>query len=153
MQKFAATIFTLLIICGLSFVSAQAQGRYRGRAYSKADVHRIIVRVEERSDAFRKSVDSNLDRSRLDDTRREDRINNQVKQFESALDELRREFDRRDTFREVRREVERVMRQSDEINALMRNSRFSPVVEQQWRLLRADLNRLAGIYDLPLLRG
>lgn len=153
MQKFAATIFTLLVFCGLSFTPAQAQGRYRGRAYSKADVHRIIVRVEERSDAFRKSVDSNLDRSRLDDTRREDRINNQVKQFESALDELRREFDRRDTFREVRREVERVMRQSDEINALMRNSRFSPVVEQQWRLLRADLNRLAGIYDLPLLRG
>lgn len=153
MQKFAATVFILLVISGLSFIPVQAQGRYRGRFYSKTDVNRIIVRVEERSDAFRKSVDNNLDRSRLDDTRREDRINNQVKQFETALDELRREFDRRDTFREVRREVERVMRQSDEINALLRNSRFSPVVEQQWRLLRADLNRLAGIYELPLLRN
>lgn len=153
MQKFAATFFALLIMVGLSFIPAQAQGRHRGRFYSKTDVHRIIVRVEERSDAFRKSVDNNLDRSRLDGSRREDRINNQVGQLESALDELRREFDRRDTFREVRREVERVMRQSDEINALMRNSRFSPHVEQQWRLLRADLNRLAGIYELPLLRG
>ncbi|MBI1760716.1 MAG: hypothetical protein HYR56_04695 [Acidobacteria bacterium] len=153
MQKFAATIFTLLVICGLSFIPAQAQGRYRGKFYSKADVNRIIVRVEERSDAFRKSVDNNLNHSRLDDTRREMRINTQVAQFETALDELRREFDRRDTFREVRREVERVMRQSDEINALMRAGRFNPRVEQQWRLLRADLNRLAGIYELPLLRG
>lgn len=153
MQKVTATIFTLLAIVGLSLIPAQAQGRYRGRTYSKTDVNRIIVRVEERSDAFRKAVDNNLDRSRLDGTRREDRINNQVAQLENALDELRREFDRRDTFREVRREVERVLRQSDEINALMRNSRFSPHVEQQWRLLRADLNRLAGIYELPLLRG
>jgi hypothetical protein len=39
------------------------------------------------------------------------------------LDELRAEFDRRDRWQETRVNVEKVMRQADEINALMRNSR------------------------------
>ncbi|NOT64145.1 MAG: hypothetical protein HOP19_28350 [Acidobacteria bacterium] len=150
MQKLIASFFSLSLLFTLT---AHAQGRYRGRAYTKADVDRIIRRVETSADALRKAVDNNLDRSRLDGTRREDDINQQVKQLENALDELRSEFDRRDTWRETRREVEKVMRQSDEVNAIFRRLRFHAAVETQWRNVRADLNRLAGIYDLPLLRA
>ena len=153
MQKMIATFFTAAMFLTLGFTAAAAQGRYRGRAYAKADVNRIIQRVENSSDALRKAVDANLDRSRLDGTRREDDINEQVKQLENALDELRREFDRRDTWRETRREVEQVMRQSDEVNAIFRRLRFHAAVEAQWRNVRADLNRLAGIYNLPQLRA
>ncbi|MGH9833444.1 MAG: hypothetical protein ACREBD_23795 [Blastocatellia bacterium] len=156
MKKLSATLFTLFAVIGLlsiSLTTAEAQGRYRGRSYSKADVDRIIKRVEERSDQFRKAVDRHLDRSRLDDTKAEDRINRQVKQLEEALDELRSEFDRQDRWQETRGNVQKVMRQSDEINVLMRNSRFGPAIENEWKLLRADLNRLAGIYNLPQLRA
>jgi hypothetical protein len=156
MKRLSATLFTLVAVVGLLsvfIVTANAQGRHRGKFYSKADVDRIIRRVEERSDAFRKAVDNHLDRSRLDDTRAEDNINRQVKQLEEALDELRSEFDRRDSWQETRSNVQKVMRQSDEINALMRRRRFGPAIENEWRLLRADLNRLAGIYNLPQLRA
>jgi hypothetical protein len=156
MKRLSATLFTLFAVIGLlaiSFATAQAQGRYRGKFYSKADVDRIIKRVEERSDAFRKAVDRHLDRSRLDDTNAEDRINRQVKQLEEALDELRSEFDRRDRWQETRVNVEKVMRQADEINALMRNTRFGSAIEREWGLLRSDLNRLAGIYNLRQLRS
>lgn len=156
MKRLSATLFTLFAVIGLLAISAtiaEAQGRYRGRFYTKADVDRIIKRVEERSDAFRKAVDQRLDRSRLDDTKAEDRINRQVKQLEEALDELRSEFDRRDKWQETRANVEKVMRQADEVNALMRNARFGPAVENEWKLLRADLNRLAGIYNLRQLRA
>lgn len=156
MKRLSATLLALVAVIGLSsvfIVTANAQGRHRGKFYTKADVDRIIRRVEERSDAFRKVVDNRLDRSRLDDTRAEDEINRQVKQLEEALDELRSEFDRRDSWRETRSNVQKVMRQSDEINIIMRRHRFGTAVESEWRLLRADLNKLAGIYDLPQLRA
>ena len=152
MQKLIVSFFSLTLLFTLA-LNAHAQGRARGRFYTKADVDRVIHRVEDSTDVLRKAVDKNLDRSRLDGTRREDNINEQVKQLENALDELRSDFDRRDTWRETRQAVEKVMRQSDEVNAIFRRLRFHPAVEAQWRNVRADLNRLAGIYDLPLLRA
>ncbi len=151
-KQISATLFGLFALALLLTAPAFAQGRARGKFYSKADVDRIIKRCEERSDAFTKMIDRNLDRSRANGTRREDNINNQVRELERALDELRREFDRRDTWRETRREVEKVMRESDEINALMRNSRFDRNVEREWQLVKSDLNKLAGVYDLRQLR-
>lgn len=151
-KKISATLFGLFVMALIFTATASAQGRFKGRNYTKADVDRIIKRCEERSDAFTKMIDRNLDRSRLDGTRREDNINEQVKDLEKALDELRREFDRRDTWRETRREVEKVMRESDEINALMKNARFDRNVEREWQLVKADLNKLAGIYEVRQLR-
>ncbi len=152
MKKMTAMIFGLFVLALMLTTPSLAQGRYRGRVYSKADVDRIIKRVEDRSDAFQKMVDRNLDRSRLNGSKREDNINDQVKDLEKALDDLRREFDRKDSFRETRREVERVMSEADEVNALMKRLRFDASVEREWQLVKADLNKLAGVYELRLLR-
>jgi predicted ribosome quality control (RQC) complex YloA/Tae2 family protein len=131
---------------------AQAQGRYRGRAYSKADVDRIIKRVEERSDAFKDQVDASLDRSRLDGTKREDNINDQIEDLEKALDELREEFDRAQKHEETREQVHKMLDEAYEVNGLMKRLRLSARAESTWALLRSDLNRLAGIYNLRLIR-
>ena len=152
MKKMTAMIFGLFVLALMLTAPGLAQGRYRGRVYSKADVDRIIKRVEDRSDAFQKMVDRNLDRSRLNGSKREDNINDQVKDLEKALDDLRREFDRKDSFRETRREVERVMSEADEVNALMKRLRFDASVEREWQLVKADLNKLAGVFELRLLR-
>lgn len=152
MKKMTAMIFGLFVLALMLTAPGLAQGRYRGRVYSKADVDRIIKRVEDRSDAFQKMVDRNLDRSRLNGSKREDNINDQVKDLEKALDDLRREFDRKDSFRETRREVEQVMSEADEVNALMKRLRFDASVEREWQLVKADLNKLAGVYELRLLR-
>jgi len=148
MKKMTAMIFGLFVLALMLTAPGLAQGRYRGRVYSKADVDRIIKRVEDRSDAFQKMVDRNLDRSRLNGSKREDNINDQVKDLEKALDDLRREFDRKDSFRETRREVERVMSEADEVKALMKRLRFDASVEREWQLVKADLNKLAGVYEL-----
>jgi peptidoglycan hydrolase CwlO-like protein len=131
---------------------AQRQGRYRGRVYTKADVDRIIKRVETRSDDFKKIVDKSLDRSVLDGTKKEDNINEQIKEFEKALDHLRSEFDRQQEWRETRSQVKDVLKESDEVNAIIRIGRFGATIEREWAAIRADLNRLAGIYELPLLK-
>ena len=138
-----------MVVPGLS----NYQGRYRGRAYTKADVDRIIKRVEERSDEFKKMFDNSLDRSVLDGTKTEDRLNERVKDFEKELDELRDDFDRKDSWQETRSHVEDVMREAEGVNTVMKTRRLHQRVESGWVVLRAELNKLAGIYNLPRLRA
>jgi hypothetical protein len=153
MKKISTRLVIALAVSSLLTVSTFAQGRARGRFYSKGDVERIIKRVEDRSDSFQKTVDKTLDRSSLDGTRREDNINEQVKQLERALDNLRSDFDRRDQWRETHNQVRSVLNQADEVGRIVRKFRFNNQVQSGWAALRQDLNTLAGIYDLPRLRN
>lgn len=145
----------LLLTClaSLSLV-ATAQGTGPGgRFYTKAEVEAIIKRVEERSDSFRKVVDRSLDKSAINGTNREDNINEQVKELENAIDKLRKDFDRANTWQETREQVQRVLNEADEVNAIVRRGRWrrGGVVRSEWALVRNDLNRLAGVYNLRLL--
>jgi hypothetical protein len=133
--------------------AADAQWRARPRQDDHVDVGRIISRLESHSNAFRRSVDRALDRSRLDGSRTEDQINAEVKRFEDDVDRLRGEFDRRDSRDETRRHVERVLRQAGEVNRMMRRSDFARDVDREWAQLRAELNMLAGVYNLKALRA
>ncbi|MBI3653285.1 MAG: hypothetical protein HY231_19830 [Acidobacteria bacterium] len=152
MKKFSTRLLVALAVSRLLMTPAFGQGIARGRYYTKSEVERIIKRVEERSDSFQKMVDKNLDRSYLNGSRKEDNINEQVKQLERALDNLRSDFDRRDAWRETHNEVRAVLNQADEVGRIMKNNRFHAKVERSWLALRADLNTLAGVYNLPKLR-
>lgn len=123
-----------------------------GRRYNREDVKRVIKRVEESSDRFTKAFDRNLDHSRINGTSLEDRLNHQAKQLEEELDDLSKDFDHRDDWRETRQKVQRVMRQADEVNRIMHNGRFHRDVESMWSYVRRDLNRLAEVYNLRSLR-
>lgn len=164
MTNWTVKLFGAAALIGLvagvpSTASAQARQRDRGdrgyaaNAYSKADVDRVIRRAEDRSDAFQRTVDSRLDHSRLNGSRAEDRINAQVKQLEKALDQLRSEFNRRSNWGDTRSNVERVIRESDQVNQIVRRSSFGPVIEREWSQLRNDLNTLASVYNLRPVRS
>ena len=152
MKKLTTKIFVAWAVSSFLMVSALAQGTARGRFYTKSEVERIIKRVEDRSDSFQKMLDKNLDRSYLDGTRKEDNINEQVKQLERSLDNLRSDFDRHDTWRETHNQVRAVLNQADEVGRIMKNNRFNAKVERSWVALRTDLNTLAGVYNLPRLK-
>jgi hypothetical protein len=129
---------------------AQAQRREaRGRLYTKADVDKIIKRVEDRSDKFEKEFDKALDRSRLNNTRREDQLNDYADDLEKATDELREEFDRRDAWAENKPEVRKCLEIATKLNVAMRNRRLGTKVESTWSALRYELNTLADVYNLP----
>jgi len=150
-------VSTLLLFAvgtiALVSTTAAAQGTHRGSFYTKADVERIVKRVEDRSDAFRRVVDRSLDSSAINGTNREDNINQQVKELETAIDSLRRDFDRAQTWQETRSQVVRVISEADEVNAIVRRGRWrrGGPVKSEWNLVRSDLNRLAGIYNLRQL--
>ena len=118
------SVFAVSAIAFFNPGAVAAQGTHKGSFYTKADVERIIKRVEERSDAFRRVVDRSLDRSAINGTNREDNINEQIKELENAIDTLRRDFDRARTWEETRSQVQRVMNEADEVNAIVRRGRW-----------------------------
>lgn len=147
------SLVAICVIITLVQTATSAQGRYRGRAYTKADVERIIKRVETQSDIFQKEVDRSLDRGVLDGTRAEDRINEQVKELERALDNLRSDFDRAQRYQETRSQVSRVLNEARDVNEIFHRRHLKGNIEREWAVLRAELNKLGGIYDLRPLRG
>lgn len=148
--KLAASALTLLVAFGISdSVNAQRRREARNRMMTKAQVKAVIDRVENRVDNFVKNYDRSLDRSRLNDTNREDRLNNRARDLESATDELAREFDRRDTWAENRDEVRKCLNIASDIDRNMRNRRLGRETEQNWANVRFELNTLADIYNMP----
>jgi hypothetical protein len=123
------------------------------RRYSKAQVARMIRNIETSANEFRSDLDRFLDRSRFDQTTREQRFNSIVAGFEQATNQLRAEFDRRDSWWETRQNVQQMLEAARPVDSMMRRQRMSRDVEYDWRRLRRHINRLASTYRLPQLVG
>jgi chromatin segregation and condensation protein Rec8/ScpA/Scc1 (kleisin family) len=136
-----AAILTLMFLAGFATI-AQAQRPYR---LSEGDLKQLISRLEQHSDQFRKSLDSSLDRSRLDGSRAEDRINDFVKAFEEATDRLK---DRFDDNQSASATVQEVLDRAASIDRFMVNHHLSGRVSEDWMRVRADLDELASTYSV-----
>jgi archaellum component FlaC len=111
------------------------------------EVEELIHRIESQSDAFRKSLDSALDRSRLNNTRREDDINAFVKDF---YKETKRLHDNFDHHKSTANDVRTVLDRAAQIDQFMRRNRLRNDREalRDWVQLRTLLDELAGVYNV-----
>ena len=141
------TMALLAIIASSTFARPQWDERH-WRRYNKREVEEIIKTVENSANRFRKDFDHWLDHSRFDGKEREDKFNSKVKKFEQSTNRLRHEFDVRDSWWETRNEVQKVLTEGDSVSRMMRGHEFGRDVEDQWRRLRSDLNKLASTYQL-----
>ncbi len=118
-------------------------GTTSGLPYRVGDpqLRQLIRRIENRTDTFRASVDTALDRSRYDGTRAENNINTFIRDFEVATDALRDRFNSRNS---AAGDVENVLQRAAYIDEFMRRNNLTPRAENQWSLLRTDLNELAS---------
>src|SRR5687767_3993282 len=132
----------VLVIAGSSAVFAQE--RYRN-VYSRTDVSGFIQSLEDSSDAFSRDFQSTGGT-----TVSERRI---VTRFENAVDRLRRNFSAGNNWWNSRNDVQGIMSEAQQVNSMMNNERFARRLEQQWRALRRDINKLADTYELPELQG
>ena len=140
-----------LIMTTMAGIAGAQPRAARGRVYTKGDVDRIIKRVEDSTDKFKKEFDKALDRSRLNGTNREDQLNQYAKDLEHATDDLRQQFDRSDKWIDNKEQVRTCLSLASKINVAMRNRRLGPKVESRWNGLRYDLNTLADVYNLPVV--
>ncbi len=145
----AMTLVFALAFLGIGFGltnDAQAQTRRQNtRRVNDRQVEQIIRNIERRSDTFRRSFDAALDRSRLDGTNTEDSVNEFVKAFEEATNDLRSRFNGRTA---VAADVDNVLNRAALIDRFMRTNLRQAKVQGDWTLLRGDLQRLANAYNV-----
>ncbi|HEY0173409.1 MAG TPA: YMGG-like glycine zipper-containing protein [Pyrinomonadaceae bacterium] len=118
-----------------------------GVAYRMSDrqLDAIIRRIETGADRFRTDLGNALNRSTYNGTRAEDNINQFVRDFETATDQLRSRFDGRTS---VSADVENVLRQATYIDDFMTRQTLPVRAENSWTTLKGDLNQLASAYSV-----
>jgi DNA mismatch repair ATPase MutS len=112
---------------------------------SDKEVERILHSIEQQSGRFRDILDSALDRSRLNNTDREDDINAFIKQFDQ---EVRRLHDRFDEHKSVAADVQAVLDRAARIDDFMRRRGLTEKAQNEWSALRANLDQLAEAYKV-----
>jgi hypothetical protein len=93
-----------------------------------------------------------LDRSRLDGTRTEDRLNEQAKRLDVAISRLRESWNREREPEKSREHVREAVAAAREINWAIETHQLRGRIQHEWDVLRAELDRLAGIFDEPQIR-
>jgi hypothetical protein len=120
----------------------------RGNAPYRAadrDVQGVISRLETRTDAYKREVTFALDRSVLNNTRSRDSIVGYITEFENATDRLKQNFDAR---RSTSADVEEVLNRAYFIDGFMRDYRLTARAENEWKLVRTDLDTLTNYYNV-----
>lgn len=112
---------------------------------SEREVETIMRQLKQDSNRFRKSLDSSLDRSRLDGTNREDDINAFIKEFAQETDRLHDRFKER---KSVSANVETVLDRAARIDQFMRRHPLRERAQRDWDSVRQDLRRLSDAYNV-----
>jgi archaellum component FlaC len=141
------TSLIAMAVAVLWMVGTTAQGQVIGQPYrlSDKDVEKIIHRVENQANTFRKSLDASLDRSRLDGTKREDDINAFIKAFDEQTKQL---HDRFDDHKSVAADVEAVLDRASSIDSFVRRQPLNDRAQNDWSTLKGSLDDLAQAYNV-----
>ncbi|HEX5707645.1 MAG TPA: YMGG-like glycine zipper-containing protein [Pyrinomonadaceae bacterium] len=145
MSRIRQTISVMLVLAIVSLGITTAEAQRRTGRMNDRQINNLITRVEQSADRFRASIDRALDRSRIDGTASEDNINNFIRDFEAATDQLRSRFNGRNA---AAADVENVLRQAALINDFMARNRLTNRAQTDWTMLRNDLNALANAYSV-----
>ena len=112
---------------------------------SDTQLDQLIRRIEVGGDTFRSSLTDAFDRNRYDQTRNEGNMNESVRSFTNATNQLRNRFDARQS---VAGDVERLLGQATAIEKFMRDNRLTDRAQNDWSTLSGNLNALASAFNV-----
>lgn len=146
-MRMKSSLIALVFVITCFGVASVAHAQVVGQPYRLSDkeVERILHRVENQANTFRRSLDAALDRSRLDGTNREDDINAFIKNFD---EQTKRLHDRFDDHKSVAADVEAVLNSAASIDQFMRRQPLSERAQNDWSTLRGSLDDLAQAYSV-----
>lgn len=145
--------FALLVLGVPGFASAQYRGnddyygrnRNQGNNYNN-DLKYAIKQLKNQSKDFARQVDRELDRSRLDGSNREDRINDIAKDFKNAADRLEDKFDNGRHYDRSADEAAQVLNLGRRIEHSLSRARLSYGLQNNWNNIQRNLNIIANYY-------
>lgn len=157
----------LIALCLPVLASAQGTydpyGRNRDRDYGRNDgsygryddraLRDAARRVNDRSKDFQRRLDSALDNSRYDNSRREDRINDTAKEFRNAAGNFKdRVGDGRNQNRGAD-EARRLLQLGSQIDRFVQRSQLDSRSASDWSQIRQDLRLIANAYGFNFSGG
>ncbi len=135
-----ASLFIVCLVIGTS-----AQTHREANSSTDRQVSVILQRLERDSSQYRRSLNSSLVQSQIDQTKSENDISSFETSFETATHQFRSTFGRRLAGASY---VESVLRPATLVNSFMSRNRLNRQVQNDWVAVRADLNGLASAYGL-----
>jgi predicted nucleotidyltransferase len=141
-KRMLIVINVLIVLASFSVVARAQDAPHR---LSDKEVKKLMAQLKKDAGKFRKSLDSSLDRSRLNGTNREDDINAILKNYEDATERL---YDRFKDNKSVGADVEAVLDGAAELDRFMTRRLASEKAERDWAAVRDDLRRLADAYNV-----
>jgi len=141
-KRIFITFQLLILLLGLSLMAVAQQRPYR---VSDRQIDDLLRRIETRADAFQASLTQSLNRGRVNGTNRESEINDYLRDFETATNRLRSNFNSKSTSAS---DVEEVLSRGWAINNFVKNNNPGYPAAGNWNNLRSDLRTLAGYYNV-----
>ena len=133
---------TVLALIGMGMLGTSA------RADSRKEVEKLIEKADEKSDDFKKLVAKELKDSIVEGTRIESGINKAVARLETAIDKLKKTFDRDEKLKKSRPEAEDVVRAAKEVDQALEDIKRSSPIWEDWQSLLKVTHALAEGYEL-----
>lgn len=151
--KFSLLAAALLALSLPVAASAQWGGGYpdnrdygRSGRYDDRYVRDTVQRLDRLAKDFERDMDRALDRSRVNGTDREDRINEQVHQFKDSVGHLKsRVGNGRDLDRSAD-EARQVFNEAQQVDRIARPRWFDSRLSSQWSQIQRELRVLSDIY-------
>ncbi|HZH92335.1 MAG TPA: hypothetical protein VEX70_17190 [Pyrinomonadaceae bacterium] len=121
----------------------------RNGNYDTRYLRDVAERVRDNARNLERSVDRFLDNSRVNGTRREDRINNEVKEFRQAADRFRSRVggngnDRNRGYQEA----QYLMQAANNTERMLSRLRVDSRTYADWRQVKQDLRTIANAYGM-----
>ncbi len=143
--------FSLLIL-GLPAIASAQWRDNRNDDYNRSgnynrNLQSTIRNLKNRSNQFERRIDRELDNSRYDERRREDRLNQLARDFANATERLDSEYDNRRDYNESTDDARRVLDLGSQIDRVISRARLNGNVQGDWNRIRQDLQVLASAYN------
>ncbi len=155
--KFSIFAAAILALCLPVLAAAQGgygypdYGRNRNGNYGRYDERYLkdsIQRLDRLAKNFERDLDRDLDHSREDGTRHEDRVNNEARDFRNAVGNLKSRFGNgRDLNRSVD-EAQRVLQEANRTERVARHHFDNSRLASEWSQIRRELTVIADAYGI-----
>src|ERR1044071_8379954 len=140
---------TLAIAYGVSWqwnqltpMKVAANGSFR---LSESELNQLIQRIENGGDTFRVSLTDAFSQRAYDRTRSEGNMNDALRGFKKATDQVRIRCHARELTSD---DVRRLLDQASPLDSFMRDTACTGSVKSDWSTLRGDLTFVTSAYDV-----
>ena len=123
-------------------------GYYNRGRYDERQVRDVAERIKDRSHSLERSVDRFLDNSRVNGTRQEDRINDEVHQFRRVADNFRSRVGNSRDINRSAGEAQQLLNAAYGVDRMLSRLRVDSRTYADWREIEQDLRYVANIYGL-----